>query len=128
MKAVKADVRLLSTSQKDMAAEVLAGRFRRDLYHRLSGSTLRLPALRDRGDLLWFASRLLERTGRGFVLSPDALATLAAHDWPGNLRELSNLVATLAATMRGDTIEAGDLGPGFTRPAAEKGATPALIA
>src|SRR5690606_35945433 len=79
----------------DMAAEVDANRFRRDLYFRLAGATFTLPPLRDRKDeILPLAEQFVTSAsgplGRAFVLADDARAWLTTHDWPGNIRELRN--------------------------------------
>lgn len=104
------DLRLIATSQKDLAAEAAEGRFRRDLLHRLSGAVLRLPALRERRDLLWLADRALARAfGQPVLIPPEVLAPLAAHGWPGNLRELAHLAASLAAGAETAQITPEDL-------------------
>lgn len=103
-------LRLIATAQADLAAAVQAGQFRRDLYHCLAGSVLRLPALRDRRDLFWLVDRVMATAfGRPVLLAPDALPPLAAHGWPGNLRELAGLAAMLAAVLPGASIAATDL-------------------
>ncbi len=103
-------LRLIATAQGDLAQAVEAGRFRRDLYHCLAGSVLRLPPLRDRRDLFWLVDRILARAfGGPVLLAPDALAPLAAHRWPGNLRELSRLAANLAAVLPGAHVGLADL-------------------
>ncbi|WP_295375819.1 nitric oxide reductase transcriptional regulator NorR [uncultured Pseudacidovorax sp.] len=115
------DVRLVAATNRDLAAEVKAGRFRADLFHRLSVFPLRVPPLRERGrDVLLLAGSFIEenrrRMGlRGLRLSADAQDALLAHDWPGNVRELEYLVAraALRARARGDggTGLASGLGP-----------------
>jgi DNA-binding NtrC family response regulator len=88
------DVRYVSASNRDLEAEVEAGRFRRDLYYRLAGATLFIPPLRERrGEILPLAGRFVaeasEALGRASVdLSEDARAWLLEHPWPGNVREL----------------------------------------
>lgn len=92
------DVRLIVATNRDLAAEVRAGRLRADIYHRLSVYPLRVPPLRERGrDVLLLAGRFLEenrsRLGLGSVrLDADAQAALLAYDWPGNVRELDHLI------------------------------------
>ena len=114
MKPVAIDLRLIATSQKDLETEAAAGRFRRDLQHRLSGAVLRLPALRERRDLLWLADRILARAfGQPVLMPPEVLARLAGHGWPGNLRELSNLAASLAATCPAAVLAPEDLPQGL---------------
>ncbi len=94
---VALDIRILATSNRDMVAEVKAGRFREDLYYRLNVFPLAIPALRERpGDILPLARHFLamhgSRAGRAARFDPRAEAKLAAHDWPGNVRELENAI------------------------------------
>ncbi|MBS7664441.1 nitric oxide reductase transcriptional regulator NorR [Pseudomonas lalucatii] len=98
----RVNVRVLAASNRDLAEEVRAGRFRADLYHRLSVYPLRVPALRERGrDVLLLAGYFLEenraRLGlRSLRLSGDAQKALLGHDWPGNVRELEHLIGRAA--------------------------------
>jgi len=102
-----ADVRLLAATNRDLASEVRAGRFRADLYHRLSVYPLHVPPLRDRGsDILLLAGTFIEenrrRMGlRGLRLSAEAQQVLLAHAWPGNVRELEYLIARAALKTMG---------------------------
>ncbi len=95
----RVDVRLVAATNRDLKQEVLAGRFRADLYHRLSVYPLQVPPLRERGnDLLLLAGYFLERCQRrlglrGVRLSPSARQWLAAYDWPGNVRELEHALS-----------------------------------
>ena len=98
-RAMKADVRIVAATHRDLAREVKMGRFREDLYYRLNVIHVRLPALRDRrSDIAPLARHFLrasaERVGRSDVIgfTPDALARLVARDWLGNVRELENVV------------------------------------
>ncbi len=89
------DVRYIAASNKDMSAEVEAGRFRRDLYFRLAGATFTLPPLRERRDEIiplaeQFIASAAGPLGRTFMLTDDAKQWLKDHDWPGNIRELRN--------------------------------------
>jgi DNA-binding NtrC family response regulator len=89
------DVRFIAATNKDLAAEVDAGRFRRDLYFRLAGATFTIPPLRERKDeILPLAEQFIASAsgplGRAFVLSEDARNFLSTHDWSGNIRELRN--------------------------------------
>jgi two-component system nitrogen regulation response regulator NtrX len=95
---VRVDVRVISATARDLAQEIAAGRFREDLYYRLNVVPVRLPALRDRrediGDLVGhflarFASERRLATPR---IADDTLAALQAYDWPGNVRQLRNVV------------------------------------
>jgi two-component system response regulator FlrC len=94
---VALDIRVLATSNRDMAAEVKAGRFREDLFYRLNVFPLAIPALRERpGDILPLARHFLSmhgsRDGRALRFDAQAEAKLAAYDWPGNVRELENAI------------------------------------
>jgi two-component system nitrogen regulation response regulator NtrX len=109
---VKVDVRVLSTTNRDLTAEIAAGRFREDLYYRLAVVPLRVPALRERREdvpLLarHFMARSTETTGMPRrELSEDALAAMQAYDWPGNVRELRNLIDWLLIMAPGEARDA----------------------
>lgn len=98
----RVDVRVIAATNRDLAAEVRAGRFRADLYHRLSVYPLPVPPLRERGrDVLLLAGYFLEqnraRLGlRSLRLSQEAQKALLGHDWPGNVRELEHLIGRAA--------------------------------
>jgi DNA-binding NtrC family response regulator len=110
---VKVDVRLLAATNRDLAAEVRAGRFREDLYFRLNVVGLRIPPLRDRpADIpalaAHFARRFADANGLPRrELSPEALGLLAAHPWPGNVRELENAMHRAVLLASGPHIDAG---------------------
>ncbi len=96
-KPVKVDVRVVAATNRHLAAEVEAGRFREDLLYRLNVFPLRLPALRDRpGDIAALAFAMLLRhapaPGQPGWIARDALDALEAHPWPGNVRELENVI------------------------------------
>ncbi|PZQ47145.1 MAG: sigma-54-dependent Fis family transcriptional regulator [Rhodovulum sulfidophilum] len=108
----RVNLRVLSASHRDLPDLVRQGAVREDLYYRLSAATLTLPPLRERADFDWLAARLLNATAEaaaGARLSTAALARLRAHDWPGNLRELSNVLAVAAALCESETILPEDL-------------------
>jgi two-component system response regulator PilR (NtrC family) len=113
------NVRIVSATHKDLAAEVQEGRFRQDLYYRLNVIQVRMPPLRERsGDLPLICDVVLARIARDAGVSPpprlapDALALLTHHAFPGNVRELENLLHR-AVTLSGDEqIQAADLGLG----------------
>jgi len=93
-------VRLVAATNRDLGREVQAGRFRQDMYCRLNVILIRLPSLRERredvrGLALHFASRANQSHQRNVHLAPGALARLEAHDWPGNIRKLGNLIERL---------------------------------
>ncbi|MBT9552555.1 MAG: sigma 54-interacting transcriptional regulator [Hydrogenophaga sp.] len=97
---IRIDVRLVAATNRDLAREVQAGGFRQDLYYRLNVIPIRLPSLRERREdvralALHFVSRANQAHQRNVHLAPDALARLEAHDWPGNIRELGNLIERL---------------------------------
>ena len=98
---VRLDFALISATHRDLAAEVAAGRFRADLYYRLSGMSLALPPLRARQDLKAVLATLLARLapGRAISLAPALLAAFAAYPWPGNIRELVNVLNGAVALL-----------------------------
>jgi DNA-binding NtrC family response regulator len=114
-KPVKVNVRVISATNKDLAAEVKAGQFREDLYYRLSVVRVHMPPLRKRKeDLETVAAHLLagisSEIGKKITgLSPEAAAALMAYAWPGNVRELKNVLGRAAALCDGPRIEAKDL-------------------
>jgi two-component system, response regulator FlrC len=113
-RTISLDVRLIATSNRDLPEEVKAGRFRADLFYRLNVMSLRLPALRERrGDILPLARRAIQACARGsqtaLALTQAAERKLVDHDWPGNARELTNIVQRAAWLASGGCIDAGDL-------------------
>jgi two-component system response regulator FlrC len=123
-KPVALDVRVLATSNRDLEAEVKAGRFREDLYFRLNVFPLAVPALRERPrDILPLARRVLRRAaqspgGRAFTLSPAAETSLTAYSWRGNIRELENVMQRAVILAPGSVIGPEDLClPGSPLPA-----------
>jgi two-component system response regulator HydG len=109
------DVRIVAATNRDLRAEVAAGRFREDLYFRLAVIPIRLPPLRERPeDVLPLANHFLARfaaeLGRELVgFDPSVEAWLKEHAWPGNVRELENLVERAAVLARGEVIARDDL-------------------
>ncbi len=117
---VRVDIRVLSTSNKDLQAEIGAGRFREDLFYRLSVVPLRVPALRERReDVPALAGHFLARSAELSAvpcreMSTDAITALQAYDWPGNVRQLRNLMDWLMIMAPGgnsDPIRADMLPP-----------------
>jgi DNA-binding NtrC family response regulator len=105
----RTDVRVISATHRDLKTMVAQGRFREDLYYRLSTFPIRLPALRDRAeDIPLLAVALLARVApqRRLSLSPGALTLLQGHPFPGNVRELRNVLERAALLADGSTIEA----------------------
>jgi DNA-binding NtrC family response regulator len=93
---ITVDVRIVAATHRDLRAQVRAGRFREDLYYRLCVVPVTVPPLRARrGDVRWLAEHFLSRAApRGLALrfTPEALAKLEGYDWPGNVRQLKNVV------------------------------------
>jgi len=112
---VPVDVRILSATHKDLGALVAEGRFRHDLYYRINVIELRVPPLRERTtDLPQLAEAILARLAAGQgrpapELAPGALAALAAYPFPGNVRELENILERALALAEGERIDAADL-------------------
>lgn len=113
---VPVNLRLLSATHKDLAAEVAAGRFRQDLYYRLNVIQIRVPPLRERlDDLAAISTSLLERIAKDAGVNPvprltsDALARLAAYNFPGNVRELENVLHRALALSGASELQADDL-------------------
>ncbi|MBU3693692.1 MAG: sigma-54-dependent Fis family transcriptional regulator [Rhodocyclaceae bacterium] len=107
---LRVDIRVLATSNRDMAALVAAGGFREDLYYRLNVFPFTVPPLRERpGDVLLLANELLRRHEARAALAPCAEAALCAHDWPGNVRELANVMQRAAILAPGLEVRAEHL-------------------
>jgi len=107
VETLRADFRLIAATHRDLKAMVERGSFRRDLYYRLSVFPIHLPALRERrGDIGLLAETLLARLapGRAYVLSEAARARLQAYDYPGNIRELRNIIERAMLMADGDTL------------------------
>lgn len=108
--------RVIAATNQELRKQISAGRFRRDLYYRLSAFTIEIPPLRDRGqDALLLASAMLDQFtheyGRsGQVFDDSAIEAIKNHAWPGNVRELINAVQRGVMLCRGDAITAADLG------------------
>jgi len=114
---VPVDVRLLSATHKDLGAEVQAGQFRQDLYYRLNVIQIRVPPLRERlEDLMGISERVLERLARDAGVWPaprltrDALVHLSRYPFPGNVRELENLLHRAVALSGAEELDVYDLG------------------
>ena len=107
-----ADIRVVSATHRDLEQMVSDGRFREDLYYRLSTFPIHLPALRERReDIALLAMAMLQRVApqRPLALSPEALALLQAQDYPGNVRELRNLLERASLLCDGSTLHASHM-------------------
>ena len=108
---VKVDVRVLSATSRDLAEEIAAGRFREDLYYRLNVVPVKLPSLRERREDIpelvghFMARYAGERRMAVPEMSKDALAALQAHDWPGNVRQLRNIIERTLILAPGDRVD-----------------------
>ncbi len=106
--------RIVAATNRNLAAMVESGTFRKDLYYRLNVVNLRLPALRDRREDIplltaHFLDRISRDHGQKYTLSDEALRTMMRHDWPGNVRELENAVERACALSSGPVLHLGDL-------------------
>jgi two-component system, NtrC family, nitrogen regulation response regulator GlnG len=113
-RAIKADVRIVAATNKDLAALVQAGLFREDLFYRLNVVPMQLPPLRERrADVPLLARHFLDRAVEDGLprksLAADAVAVLESYDWPGNVRQLENLMRRIAALSRDEVIGAGSI-------------------
>jgi len=130
---LRADVRVVAASRRDLAEEVQSGRFRDDLYYRLNVVTVCLPPLRARkGDIPALADHFIEiharAAGKGVRrITPGALSALFAYDWPGNVRELEEVVERAVLASRGPEIGAEDLPPALHGARPEERTASALI-
>jgi two-component system response regulator HydG len=111
---VPINVRILAATNRNLATMVEQGRFRKDLYYRLSVVNLRIPPLRERKQDIplltaHFLERLSRETGTAHTLSDDALRTLVEYEWPGNVRELENSLDRACTLSSGPLIHLGDL-------------------
>jgi DNA-binding NtrC family response regulator len=130
---VHVDVRVVAGSQRDLAEEVREGRFRDDLYYRLSVVSIGLPPLRTRkGDIPALVNHFIEQHAAAKEkeisgVTPGTLSALFAYDWPGNVRELANAVERAVAAAHGREIAAEDLAPVLHGGFPEESAASALI-
>jgi two-component system, NtrC family, nitrogen regulation response regulator NtrX len=112
---VKVDVRVLSATSRDLSDEIAAGRFREDLYYRLNVVPVRIPSLRERReDIPDLVAHFLARfAAERRISTPDvteeAIAALQAHDWPGNVRQLRNIIERTLILAPGDRVECIDI-------------------
>ena len=111
---IRVDVRIISTTNKDLAEEVAQGRFREDLYYRLNGVRLQVPPLRQRSedlpDLVWYFVNLYARQADRHItsLSSEMMELFANYPWPGNVRQLRNVVRTSLILGTGPILSLAD--------------------
>ncbi len=116
-----ADLRIVAATNRDIEAEVMSGRFRRDLYHRLNGARIHIAPLRERRlDILplmqhYLAIATLRSNRDPLTLSPEVEELLTSAPWPGNVRELVNCAQFIASLTSGPHVTARDLPPTFRR-------------
>ena len=114
-RTLTADVRIIASTNKNLPAEIQAGRFREDLYYRLNVVPMTVPPLRERREDIpdlanVFIEHITEKERMGLKkLTPDAIQLLQNAKWPGNVRELKNLIERLAILVPDDTIQASDI-------------------
>ncbi len=123
----KVDVRLIAATTADLADAVAAGSFREDLYYLLSALPIRVPPLRERRDdipllLNHFLDKVSEEYGRRFYCTRKALEVLTEYSWPGNVREMENLVERVCLMVEGSEIDLKDL-PSYLSPVSRKAET-----
>ena len=115
LKTIKVDVRLITATNRNLFQDVKEGRFREDLFYRLNVLPIHLPALRERRDdiptlIAYFVDRFRKKLGRDIQgLEDDVLDLLINYDWPGNIREMENLLERLVLMARGQTIAMADV-------------------
>jgi transcriptional regulator with PAS, ATPase and Fis domain len=108
---IKSDVRIISASNKNLQKEISSGKFREDLFYRLSVIPINLPALRERKDDIvlfvdHFLNKLAAKTNtKRKIIEKDAIELLINYSWPGNIRELENLIERLIVISDGDIID-----------------------
>lgn len=113
----RVNIRIVSMTNRNLAAEIEAGRFRSDLYYRIAAARLRIPPLRDRPEDIEplarsFVARAAERNGKPPpALSPALVERLSAYSWPGNVRELRNVIDAMVALADTDRLDIDDLPP-----------------
>jgi len=111
-KLIKVDVRVIAASNKDLLAEIRKGNFREDLYYRLNVVPIEVPPLRERKEDIpllvkhFLKAHAEEQKVKPKGITPEALAALEQYDWPGNIRELRNLIERLMIMVTSDTIDA----------------------
>jgi formate hydrogenlyase transcriptional activator len=128
-KTVRVDVRLIAATNRDLQAQVAAGRFRADLYYRLNVFPIGVPPLRERrADIPLLVQHLAKKAARKLgrsleAVSPAFIERVAAHDWPGNVRELENVIERSLIMSGGTLLDGSDVFSPSAQPAPSAGET-----
>ena len=110
LQRIRADVRIVAATHRNLEREVSAGRFREDLFHRLNVIRITLPPLRERKeDIPLLIERFLAESETRYILTNEALEAMLAYDWPGNIRELKNCLDRMMALNSGPLLHFVDL-------------------
>ncbi|WP_220347766.1 sigma-54-dependent Fis family transcriptional regulator [Alkalilimnicola ehrlichii] len=126
--SVPVDICLISATHCDLLDKIAQGAFREDLYYRINGLTLALPALRERQDKAELIRRVLAAEGQADVdIAEDAFRVLSNYPWPGNLRQLRNTLRTAAALCEGGLIRLEDLDHEIAASALAEGGEPPSV-
>src|SRR5207247_5827666 len=127
---VRVDVRVIAATNRDLEEAVRAGRFRADLFYRLNVFPIQVPPLRERASdipqlAMFFLSRFAKRFGRRVdTIASETMGRLVSYPWPGNIRELQNVIERAVVLSRGPAVELDrDLGPGPP----PRGSRPAVV-
>lgn len=127
-KPINVDVRIISATNKNLESMIQNGKFREDLYYRLNVASVRIPALRDRKEdvpelISYYLENISRKRKKLFNITEEALGLLSQYDFPGNIRELINILDFAASTCDGNTIQPSDLPilSKFKTPASAKG-------
>ena len=105
------DVQVIAATNQNLEAQIARGQFRQDLYYRLAGAVIDIPALRERTDRRQLIEAIVADLvpDQRLALSPEAMAVLMAHDWPGNVRELRHVLNRAVHICEGDRLGAADI-------------------
>jgi DNA-binding NtrC family response regulator len=125
-KSIKIDVRLMASTNRNLDEEIRLGRFRKDLYYRLSVVSLTVPPLRERREdipalVKSHIAFLRPRIGGGYTIAPEAMTALSRYSWPGNVRELINVIERAMLLCTGDEITPADLPESISSTASTSG-------
>jgi len=131
---ITVDVRVIAATHRDLKADAAAGRFREDLYYRLSAIVLQVPPLRERTrEVAFLAERFVAEVSAGLGrkplrLAPAAVTLLRGYPWPGNVRELRNVIQRAVVACEGDELRAEHIDLQSTAPASARPTPPSIPA